>query len=103
MDTQYSLYVCEGYYVNETRVDVNRHCQLGNSGIFRTPFAKVGDLYRDMQKEHGRCTGKMYVDRGGKPVWVGWVFQKRDKYTDSKKSFLLETWVNFYATNPQGA
>jgi hypothetical protein len=57
----------------------------------------IGDIYRASLKEHGRCTGKVYVERwhenDGKPMHVGWTFQKRVKYDDSNDTFLMETWV----------
>lgn len=58
-----------------------------------------GEIYRESLKEHGRCTGKVYIDvkTDDDTVTVaqhiGWVFEKREKYDDSKETFLQETWV----------
>jgi hypothetical protein len=51
----------------------------------------IGDIFRYSQKEHGRCTGKVYVGNG---IPVGWVFVKRKKYEDANETYLHETWVS---------
>jgi len=65
--------------------------------------ATIGEIYRAMQKEYGRCTGKVYIDRredsdpeGTYPrtIAIGWVFEKREKYEDCNKTFIHETWVS---------
>ena len=61
---------------------------------FETCHENLGDLYRAMVREYGRCTSKMYTDRGVKPAMcVGWVFVKRAKYNDANETYLQETWV----------
>ena len=56
----------------------------------------VGDIFRFAQKEFGRCVSKMYVDTDDGIKQVGWVFQKRERYEDSEKTFIHETWVSLY-------
>lgn len=64
----------------------------------------IGDIFRASQKEHGRCVSKVYVDapedsrpaRLRQPIAIGWVFQKRERYEDSKETFIHETWVSLY-------
>jgi len=58
--------------------------------------ATVGDIFRASQKEHGRCVSKVYQDTNDGVIAVGWVFQKREKYEDSKETFIHETWVSLY-------
>jgi len=58
----------------------------------------VGDIYRAMRTEFGRCTGKMYRDiKNDDGTWrvahVGWVFLARDKYSDTNETYLREAWV----------
>ncbi len=56
--------------------------------------ATIGEIYRASQKEHGRCTGKVYIDTQSRgTISVGWVFVKRQQYDDSQETFLMETWV----------
>jgi hypothetical protein len=51
-------------------------------------------MYRWLVREHGRCTGKIWVDtEDGSRLHVGWVFLKRDRYEDTGETFLHETWV----------
>lgn len=52
-----------------------------------------GDIFRWSRKEYGRCVSKVYIDDVGA---VGWVFQKREQYEDSKETFIHETWVTLY-------
>lgn len=54
-----------------------------------------GEVYREARAEYGKCISKVYVDRwdGGKAKEIGWVFQKKEKYSDTGESYLAETWV----------
>jgi hypothetical protein len=81
----------ENYRVHDERIDLKDTYNLDDNPT-------VGDIFREMVKEHGRCTGKVYVDylhRDSKygPYPVGWVFQKRVKYDDCKETYLQEVWV----------
>jgi len=49
-------------------------------------------IFKWLQKEHGRCTSKVYIGNG---IPVGWVFQKRVEYTDCNETYLQETWISF--------
>jgi hypothetical protein len=75
----------------------------------------IGDVYRMMLSEYGRCLGKIYVDTtvsvkdhgcGAHPetktIAIGWTFLKRQRYDDDPtRSFLLETWVTLLKSRPQ--
>jgi hypothetical protein len=70
---------------------------IGDSDWYEAYTDDEGELFRDLQKEYGRCTGKVYIDPVGDPVHpkeVGWVFLKKVKYDDVDKYFLRETWVD---------
>ena len=54
-----------------------------------------GELYRWLQREYGRCTGKVYIDSATGPKHVGWTFVNRDKYEDTGEKYLREVWVTF--------
>ena len=56
----------------------------------------VGDIFRYSQKEFGRCVSKVYLDTDDGVKQIGWVFQKRERYEDSKETFIHETWVSLY-------
>lgn len=62
---------------------------------------ELGQLFRSLQGEHGRCVSKVYITtRTEEAVPVGWVFQKRREYEDTGKPYLAETWVEVL-TAPQ--
>jgi len=90
-----------GLYVSETYINKTAGHMIGESDPYETWCKDRGDLYRAMQKEYGRCTGKCYVDRAGKSVPIGWVFVGRDKYTDCNEFYLRETWVTVYKGKPE--
>ncbi len=74
---------------------------LGSSDVYETGIETKGELYRTMMREHGRCTGKVYVDtKDGKTKHIGWVFLRRKKYDDCNKTFLAETWVTVHEKPP---
>lgn len=55
-----------------------------------------GDIFRQCQREYGRCVSRMYRDsstRGTREV--GWVFEKREHYSDyhSSDTYLQHAWV----------
>jgi len=92
--------------ITEDYVDATRGCRLGESGWYEPYTDNRGELYRALVKEHGRCTGKVYVDKRTPapddgttgayvetPEPVGWVFVKRQQYEDTRKPYLAETWV----------
>lgn len=88
--------------IKETYCNKDKDCIFGESGCYR-PFTDcLGTLYRSLQSEYGRCTGKVYVDLpDGKAKSVGWVFVKRMEYEDSfrirsgPKTYLREVWVSY--------
>ncbi len=89
-------------FIQETILDATERIILSESEVFKSCFCEKGKLFRGMQKEHGRCVGKVYVDKtvdeSGDLVsrQIGWVFQKLENYQDSKEKFLRETWVTIH-------
>lgn len=81
----------------------------GDDPIEETGFETVGELYRVLsgQEPHysyralGRCTGKVYIDRDGEAVQVGWVFVARNPEPvnrgDSQPTGLRESWVTVHS------
>lgn len=64
-----------------------------------------GRLFREMRAAYGRCESKVCYDRKAEPpsgtkswksVHIGWVFRKREQYTDCNKNFLKETRITLY-------
>lgn len=88
------LFVQE-YYINRTE-----GYRFGESDVYETWTGDVGKLYRSLQREYGRCIGKVYYREGG-PLAVGWVFLQRLAYEDSSETYLRETWVTVHDAQPE--
>lgn len=73
-----------------------RSLYLGDSGVFESRFTTVNEVFKDCQQEYGRCINKVYVGEKD-PKQIGWVFQKRVKYTDCDETYLQEAWVTLHA------
>lgn len=80
----------ENIYIQETWVSQEDDVIIGESDTYETFTDNKGVLFRELQKEYGRCVSKVYVDDDKQ---VGWVFQKKQKYDDCNKLFTLETWI----------
>lgn len=81
--------------IHETYVNVTLGHIFGESDWHEPYTTDKGQLFRDMQSEYGRCTGKVYVDTKAGTLAIGWVFVKRMKYVDCDDYYLQETWVTF--------
>jgi hypothetical protein len=100
--------------VSESFVDATQGVRFGVSEPYEPYTDDIGRLFRDMQKEYGRCVGAVYVDAAGtkigdnatppeKPKRIGWVFQKRLEYEDARESwsadrrfYIREVWVTLH-------
>ena len=85
-------------FIQETWHDLKQQCCYGDSGVFETFTDNAGELFRALQKYNGRCTGKVYTEKGGKTVHIGWIFERLDRYQDTREPFLRETWVTVHGT-----
>lgn len=84
----------------------------GEDPLTETRHETTGDLFRalaGMDKAHpwealGRCTGKVYIDKDGEAVQVGWVFVARNPEPvnrgDTQPTGLREAWVTVYTAPP---
>ncbi len=87
--------------IDEKYVNATKGHHIGESGLYEPFTDDIGDLFKALVREHGRCVSKVYVDRDGKAIPVGWVFHKRRAYDDSpRETFLCETWVTLHAEAP---
>ncbi len=90
--------------IRETFVNETEGYRFGESDPCEPWTDDIGRLFLDMQREYGRCTGKVYVDpaEGGPPIAVGWVFEKRMRYEDARghdpdRDYYKRTvWVTLY-------
>lgn len=84
----------EGYQLHICHIDEDRE-MIFSEYVERDPWPEtVGDLYRALQSEYGRCTSKVYIDGSdGRPVHVGWYFISRERYQDTGEPYLRGTWA----------
>ena len=99
--------------IKETWTEVqNKNTENEKSVIYGAsdwyePFTEnIKQLFKSLQHEYGRCTGKVYKDvleqpeRINKTFQVGWVFQKKSQYDDTGRYgrkpefYIQETWVS---------
>jgi hypothetical protein len=86
---------CDGFIPEPRRVS------LGDEPIHESRFDTLGALYKFAQKEYGRCVSRVYVDRAGHSVPIGWVFLKRAQYEEyqyrmPRNTYLQEAWVTVH-------
>ncbi len=74
--------------IKETWINRTENCGYGDSGEYEPFTDNIGKLFKALQKEHGRCQGKVYVDIQGAARQTGWVFVKNCQYTDTKGIYL---------------
>lgn len=98
-------------FISETYVEVqhkedaegnldDQRIILGESDPYEAYTDNLQKLFLSLQREYGRCTGHEYV--GDKePKKIGWVFEKRQRYQDSKDTYLQETWVTLHESLPE--
>lgn len=83
--------------ISETFVNSDKGIQFSSSDPYEPFTQDVGKLFKALQRSHGRCTSSVYVDgKDGKTKRIGWVFQKRDRYGDTREYYLKETWITLY-------
>lgn len=79
-------------YVNRTEGYI-----YGETNWEEIEESDIPGLFARLQKEYGRCVSKVYVHHKESCTdakAVGWVFEKRQQYSDSKDTYLMETWVS---------
>lgn len=103
------IYLSEDYIVvQNANTDNEKRFRTGCGEIYESYFDTVSDAYKGLVKEHGRCGGKIYIDRKDKTViQVGWWFIKRivipehERREYDEKSYLQECWVTLYSDLPE--
>lgn len=77
--------------IKETFVNATEGIRFGDTEWEEPWTNEIGKLFRDMQREYGRCTGRIYQDRtDADGHWdtypLGWVFEKRMLYEGSRRT-----------------
>lgn len=91
--------MCERVPSKKCDDDYSLSC-FNKTDVYETCCEDKGELFKSLVKAHGRCVSKIYLDTEGKPKEIGWVFLKKEKYEDSPKTYLQETWVTLYSKPP---
>lgn len=82
-------------------VDASRDVRLGSDGIQATDCQTPGELFRRCRRTLGRCTGGVFVDRADGGVQrIGWIFERRERYDDSERTFVRQAWVIVHTAHP---
>lgn len=85
--------------IRETFTNETKGYNYGSSDPYEPYTNNRGELFRAMQREYGRCTSRIYIDRlGSPPIAIGWYFQKRVRYEDAHSNkpdnyFIRGVWV----------
>lgn len=75
---------------------------LGESGLYEPYTDNIKRLFKSLQSEYGRCVGKVYIDLlDGGARSIGWIFEKRLKYSDSNETYLQQVWVTLHDDEPE--
>ncbi len=93
-----------GLWIQEEFVNETKGHRFSSGPWVDSNCDTLGELFRSLSREYGRCVSRMYVG-DGKPV--GWVFEKRCEYDDAHRiqdklarSYIRHVWVCVSAENP---
>lgn len=85
----------------ESWVNNTENYRCGDSGYYEPFTDNLKILFRNYQREYGRCISKIYIDTPEGAKAIGWVFRKRAKYTDCNEHYILETWITLHEAQPE--
>lgn len=86
--------------ISESYVNVTEGYRFGDTDPYETYTDDIGELFKDLQRQYGRCVSKVYTDRDG-AIAIGWVFQKKMQYTDTGEDYIQETWIKIHEKMPE--
>jgi len=80
--------------IQETYIDKTGNFIIGETEEYESFTDDIGKLFKVLQKEYGKCVSKVYIDdKKGNAKQRGWVFEKKEQYTDVEEYYINETWV----------
>ena len=80
-------------WIKEEFSNATKGYSFSHCDAYETSFDNAGALFRSLQSEYGRCTSRVYIDTKTGTKAIGWVFEKRMQYEDSKEYYTHEVWV----------
>lgn len=95
------------FHIRTDFVNVTEGFRIASDGWQESDHDNIGKIFSDCQKQFGRCTGKSYRDDAKQAYQVGWLFEKRECYSDCTGNYddhfyLQETWVEIFPTDNLG-
>lgn len=80
--------------ISETHFDRTQRVCCGEIEAYETSYSKCGELFASLQKEYGKCISIIYrYTKSGNARKIGWVFEKKVKYSDCDDYFVQEVWI----------
>jgi hypothetical protein len=85
--------------MREVHVDADKDWRLHETPYYRPFTEDRGTLFRSLQREFGRCISKVYAETADGDRPIGWMFQKKEQYTDTGRYgrpaqyYTHEVWV----------
>lgn len=90
------------FWIKETLTNEDEGYIFGEGYWVESDADTLGELFKRLQSEYGRCVSKQYSERhNAADVQSGWVFEKISHYEDTGKPFKQHTWVSVSSTAPQ--
>ncbi len=92
-------------WIKEIYVNATTNVRYGDAGWYETKFAdnELRPMLKSLTKMLGRVRSMWRDKPGGGREQVGWVFEKRVSYDDSKDTYLREVWVEVSIGDPRQA
>jgi len=85
------IWITESHIIKQDNGESYHACD--DIGPYETFTSNKGELFASLRREYGKCVSSVYIDRDNKIMRVGWVFEKRMNFTNSKESYIAETWI----------
>jgi len=86
-------------FIQTTYVNLSEGYIYGEEPWQKSCHESRKDLFLALRKELGKPS-KMYIDTETGAKQVGWVFSKKEKYSDTGEPFSQEAWVTVSKSNP---
>ena len=87
-------------FIQETFINKTENISYGESEVYETFTSNILELFKFMKKEYGRCVGKVYIDENDFSIVVGWIFEKKMKYSDVDDHYVQQTRVTVHTGPP---
>lgn len=87
----------EVYEIKEVYINQTKGYQIDSTSlpIKDSTITTLKELYKYGLERYGKCKSKVYNDSPADNYYqqIGYVFEKRQKYEDTKESYIQEIWL----------